>query len=142
MKKISTNKKWTNIICNILPIASIIYISLTSIIPRNASSFLKRPILEQQKVTQLLELEKPINKKLRYKLYQDIKYHKLRQNWYKKTITKIAINKEGKIIGYKINNIFYPNYFTKTQIKNIIAKSETFPFKKTNLYIVRINFTK
>nr|BDA99083.1 hypothetical protein [Hemiselmis andersenii] len=140
--KTLTNNRFLNIIYKVLPIASILYFSLTSIIPRNTYPFLKKPTIEKKIFSNLLIVEKPNNKKIRYKLNQDIKYHQLNKNWYKKTITKISLNEEGKIIGYKMNSIFYPNYFTKTQLKNIIPKSEIFPFKKTNIQIVKITFTK
>lgn len=126
----------------ILPLASILYLSFISIIPRNTNLFIEKVIIEKEKNKTSLSMENYKQKKLRHKLSQDFKYHEINKNWYKKSLSKVALNKEGKIIGYKIINIFYPNYFTKSQIRNIIKKSRTFPYKKTNLKIVKIYFTK
>jgi hypothetical protein len=44
-------------------------------------------------------------------------------NWNKNMLTKLLVNREGKIIGYRLYNVFYPNYFTKTQIRNLLKNS-------------------
>ena len=131
-----------NLLFKTLPIASIFYLALTNIIPRNTNNFLPDPIIEHTKSPSLLRKEQNKQTKYRHKISQDLNYHQIQKNWYRKTISKITLNKEGKIIGYKLNHIFYPNYFTKTQLKNIIPKSDKFPFSKTNLHIVKIHFTK
>ena len=85
-----------------------------------------------------LELNKSenVNKiALRKKIINDLKFHSSSIRGTKKNITKVILNKEGKIMGYKFYNLYYPNYFTTIQSNSAIT--ETSPFKKSiNLFLI------
>jgi len=134
------NKKILHIAYKTTSIVFLTYIALSSTIPRNTYSFLKELTITKEIPPSATSLERLKYKRIRYKLNQDIRYHELHKNWYKKTIAKIVLNEEGKIIGYKMSTLFYPNYFTKTQLRNVIPKSETLPFKKTNINVIKVYF--
>jgi len=100
----------------------------------------------QQKVSVLLKQGDAIKKetieniKLRKKVVIDLKYHEIEKNYNKTTVLHIIINQEGRIVGYKPCNIFYPNYFTKNQLKKIINISKKYNLKKINLCMIKIKF--
>jgi hypothetical protein len=135
-KKIS--KRIQNVAFFLLPISLIFYFSLTTIIPRNTYIFLNQTKKSEFNISSLNKKESTEKIKVRKKLLQDFRYHKSSITWDEKMLTKLLVNQEGKIIGYKLYNIFYPNYFTKTQLKNLLRSSykikrESYPIKAINL---------
>lgn len=108
---------------SLFPMGLIFYFSLTNIIPRNTCFFLDKTKQEDLNLRILVTTETGEKVKIRKKIIQDFQYHKSTINWNKTILTKILVNQEGKIIGYKLYNVFYPNYFTKTQIKSLIKSS-------------------
>jgi hypothetical protein len=119
-------------------ISILLYISLTQIIPRNNYNFIKEEQTEILNITKLPALETQPKMKLRKKVIQDVTYHKIKSNWNVHSITKVTINSEGKIVGYKIHKTFYPNYFTKTQIANIFRKATKIANQNSNLHTIKI----
>ena len=117
-------KKTINIFQNLLfPISFVFYFSLTNIIPRNTYSFLNQKETKEFNISNLNSEEPSRKIKIRKKIIQDFQYHKSSMNWNKNMLTKLLVNSEGKIIGYKLYNVFYPNYFTKTQLRNLLKYS-------------------
>jgi len=108
---------------SLFPMGLIFYFSLTNIIPRNTCFFLDKTKQEALSLKSQVATESAEKIKVRKKIIQDFQYHKSAINWNKTMLTKILVNQEGKIIGYKLYNVFYPNYFTKTQIKSLIKSS-------------------
>nr|BDA97821.1 hypothetical protein [Chroomonas collegionis] len=86
-----------------------------------------------------LEIETTSQKNYRNKLMMDIKYHDLKKNTNQNPTTQILINQEGKIVGYKFCNIFYPNYFTRQQPRSIIKAGKKFKIKKLHFCIAKIH---
>lgn len=108
----------------LLPISIFFYITLIKYFPRNCYKFVKVENIEKE-FTPVVKRCETLNKiKLRKKLLIDLKIHNTSNNWSKKNVTKILLNTEGKIVGYKFYNIFYPNYFTKTQNNKILSKTK------------------
>lgn len=115
------------------------YLALSTIISRNNYIFLKEMNTEIMETRPLTMTEPGDKLKIRKKILQDITYHGLDKNWNKKLITKLSINQEGKIIGYKVYQSFYPNYFTKLQIKTMF-KTQIISIKKNlHLDIIRLS---
>jgi uncharacterized membrane protein YeiB len=137
-KKIIMNLKEKTI--HFFPVSILLYLSFTHIIPRNTYNFVKEEYTDLLKPTILPTLETQRKMKLRKKVMQDLTYHKIRSNWNAQTITKVSINSEGKIVGYKIYKAFYPNYFTKTQIANMLKKATKVTNKNSNLHTIKITF--
>jgi|SaaInlV_125m_DNA_1040241.scaffolds.fasta_scaffold01652_9 hypothetical protein len=107
----------------LFPLSFIFYFSLTNIIPRNTYSFLNQEETSEFNISNLNSEETRTKIKVRKKIIQDFQYHRSSVNWNKNMLTKLLVNREGKIIGYKLYNVFYPNYFTKTQIRNLLKYS-------------------
>ena len=107
----------------LFPLSFIFYFSLTNIIPRNTYSFLTQEETSEFNISNLNSEETRTKIKVRKKIIQDFQYHRSSVNWNKNMLTKLLVNREGKIIGYKLYNVFYPNYFTKTQIRNLLKYS-------------------
>ena len=107
----------------LFPLSFIFYFSLTNIIPRNTYSFLTQEETSKFNISNLNSEETRTKIKVRKKIIQDFQYHRSSVNWNKNMLTKLLVNREGKIIGYKLYNVFYPNYFTKTQIRNLLKYS-------------------
>lgn len=106
----------------IIPICVFFYINFSTYSPRGSYDIIEKKILNNETQTRNQKIESVPKKKLRKKILQDIKLHSKYTSWNKKNVTKIMLNKEGKIIGYKFYNIFYPNYFTKPQTDKINTK--------------------
>lgn len=106
----------------LFPISIFFYVSLTTYFPRNCYKFVKTKTLDNKFHPEITRLENSSKIKLRKKLLTDLKIHSTSINWNKKNATKIIVNLEGKIIGYKFCNIFYPNYFTKIQNNKLLFK--------------------
>jgi hypothetical protein len=126
-------------IIKIASIISIIYCSLNSTIerhkyPLNLKSSYIQEVRHKNTDKKLEDNKKNI---LRKKTWLDLKYHKRKKNPNPETILQLIINKEGKIVGYKQCNIFYPNYFTRNQDKSVIKTSQKFKLQKTKLCIIR-----
>ena len=107
----------------LFPVAFIFFVSLTNIIPRNTYSFLTQKETSEFSISNLNSEETRTKIKVRKKIIQDFQYHRSSVNWNKNMLTKLLVNREGKIIGYRLYNVFYPNYFTKTQIRNLLKYS-------------------
>ena len=117
-------KKTINIFQNLLfPISFVFYFSLTNIIPRNTYSFLNQKETKEFNISNLNSEEPSRKIKVRKKIIQDFQYHESSMNWNKNMLAKLLVNSEGKIIGYKLYNVFYPNNFTKTQLRNLLKYS-------------------
>jgi hypothetical protein len=138
-KKIVTSLKEKS--CPFFPFSIMLYISFTHIIPRTNYAFLKEKHPQMLNPTTFTTLETRYKLKIRKKIIQDFTKHKIRENRNAHSITKVIINNEGKIIGYKIYKAFYPNYFTKTQIKNMLKKVTKFINQNSNLHIIKITFS-
>jgi hypothetical protein len=122
------------------PISVFFYLTLTTYLPRNCYKFIKAQTLET-KIDSIIKKSETLTQiKLRKKLLNDLKIHGISINWNKKNVTKIILNDEGKILGYKFYNIFYPNYFTKTQSNKILSKTKILkPTQKYFLVIIKYN---
>jgi hypothetical protein len=107
----------------LFPVAFIFYVSLANIIPRNTYSFLTQKETSEFSISNLNSEETRTKIKVRKKIIQDFQYHRSSVNWNKNMLTKLLVNREGKIIGYRLYSVFYPNYFTKTQIRNLLKYS-------------------
>jgi hypothetical protein len=137
-KTILTNLKKKTI--NFFPFSILLYISVTHVIPRNNYIFIKEETTEILNTKKLPPLEIQYKMKLRKKILQDFIHHKVKSNWNAHNITKITVNSEGKVVGYKIYKTFYPNYFTKTQITNILKKTAKVTNQKSDLHSIKITF--
>lgn len=129
-------------IFKIAPLLAFIYLSLIQTIERN-----KYPLQIESKSPQTyieketyLKKETSENSKLRKKVVLDLKYHEIEKNYNKTNVLHITINQEGRIVGYKPCNIFYPNYFTKNQLKQLINMSKKYNLKKIHLCMIKIKF--
>ena len=136
----NTEKNYLNDVTNkiffmFFPVSVFFYIILTHSFPRNSYRVLRTKILE--KISHIIARKSETKKKikLRKKLLKDLKIHSTSINFNKKSVTKVIVNSEGKILGYKFCNLFYPNYFTKTQNYNVIVDSELFE-KKPKLFLI------
>jgi hypothetical protein len=98
------------------------YITLINYFPRNCYKFVKPENVSTEFKPIINQCENLNKLTLRKKLITDLKIHNVSNNWNKKNVTKIILNREGKIVGYKFYRIFYPNYFTKTQNNKIVSK--------------------
>lgn len=134
------NRRFKETLFSFLQISIFVYFSLTNIIPRYRYNFLPEKNSNTLNSVNIASLETNEKCSLRSKLFQDLKYHKILNNWNTKTVTKVTLNNEGKIIGYKIYNRFYPSYFTKTQIKNIIRKSFLTRTEQSSLLTIKLYF--
>jgi hypothetical protein len=119
------------------PISVFFYITLATYIPRNCYKFVKTESLGDNAKFEIKKFEKLTKIRLRKKLLIDLKAHATSQNWNKKNVTKIILNAEGKIIGYKLYHLFYPNYFTKTQNSKIVSKAKIL---KPSVRYLLVNF--
>jgi glycopeptide antibiotics resistance protein len=124
-----------------LTIPLIIYISFTQIIPRYSCTFLSEQNNDVLKPTKFVSIEPRINIALRTKFMQDIMYHKVLTDWNTNNVTKIILNTDGKVMGYKIYKAFYPNYFTTTQLSSILKHSDILNQEKSNLHTLKISFS-
>lgn len=136
----NTGKKYLNEVTNkiffiFFPVSVFFYIILTHSLPRNAYRVLRTKII--QKISHIIARKSETRKKikLRKKFLKDLKMHSTSVNFNKKSVTKLVVNSEGKILGYKFYNLFYPNYFTKTQNYNVIVDAELFE-KKPKLFLI------
>ena len=137
------NRGLKNKLIHGLQISLFLYLSLTNIISRCNYNFLPEKttiFLKQTKEYSLETKETKEKKNLRNKILQDLKFHKILKNWNTKSITKITLNNEGKIVGYKIYKNFYPSYFTKSQIRKLIERSAISQIEDSNLHTVKVKF--
>ena len=134
------NQRLKSKLINCFHISLFLYLSLTNIISRCNYSFLDEKISIFLKQTKEYPLETKEKKTFRNKVLQDLKFHKILKNWNTKTITKIILNNEGKIVGYKVYKNFYPNYFTKIQIRHLIRGSSITQIEDSNLHTLKIKF--
>lgn len=119
----------------ILPIPVFFYTILIKPFPRNGYEFIKNPTINSGINLELNKIENVNKIALRKKIINDLKFHSSSIRGTKKNITKVILNKEGKIMGYKFYNLYYPNYFTTIQSNSAITK--TSPFKKSiNLFLI------
>jgi hypothetical protein len=123
-----------------LPLSILLYISLTQIIPRNNYNFLREEPTEIVNSPKLTTRETKHKLKLREKLMQDLVYHKVGSDYNVPIVAKITLNDEGKIVGYKLYKVFYPNYFTETQIQNMFKGVNKFPSLSSNLHTITVTF--
>jgi hypothetical protein len=137
-QKIITNLKKK--IIDFSPLSIILYLSLTHVIARSNYTFIKEEPTEVLNTKELPPLEIQYKMRLRKKVLQDLTHHKLKSNWNAHTITKVTINNEGKIVGYKIYTTFYPNYFTKTQITNVLKKTAAVISQNSELHSIKVAF--
>jgi hypothetical protein len=135
-KKIVTTLKKNTVA--FFPASILLYYSFTNIIPRNNYTFIKEEHTEIMNTMELPEREVQHKMKLRKKVMQDLIYHKIRLNWNAQTVTKVAVNDEGKIVGYKMCKAFYPNYFTKTQIANMLKNTTKVTNQNSNLHTLKL----
>ena len=84
------------------------------------------------------KLEEKKKEKIRKKIIVDLNYHLVKNNPHKENAIHILLNQEGKILGYKPCAIFYPNYFTKNQPKEIVRPEKNFSKTKTNLCLIKV----
>jgi hypothetical protein len=138
-KKIVTNLKEKSY--PFFPFSIMLYISFTQIIPRTNYAFLKEEHPTMLNQTTFTPLENHYKLKIRKKIIQDLTKHKTRENWNAHPITKVIVNKEGKLVGYKTYKSFYPNYFTKKQIRSMFKKVTKFTNQTSNLHIIKITFS-
>lgn len=126
-------------IIKIASLISIIYCSLNTTIERNKYPLsLRSNYLEEvRNKNRYKKLENNKKNILRKKTWLDLKYHKRKKNSDRETLLQLIINKEGKILGYKPCNIFYPNYFTRNQQESLIKTGKKFKLQKTKLCIIR-----
>lgn len=137
-EKNSILEKIKKIYFQVLPVSVFFYITLTTYFPRNCYKFVKTETIENNIKPKITKLEKLSKIKLRKKLIIDLKFHDTSLNWSRKNVTKLLLNPEGKIIGYKFCKIFYPNYFTRSQSNKIISKSKVLkPNEKLFLVIFK-----
>lgn len=120
---------------------SVLFLALDTGIQRNMylAVIPKNNIQDDLEREYNLEVETKAQKNNRNKLMVDIKYHDLKKNTNQKPTTQILINQEGKIVGYKFCNIFYPNYFTRQQPRSILKAGRKFRIKKLNFCIAKIH---
>jgi hypothetical protein len=106
------------------PISVFFYVTLIKYFPRSSYLFIKtdNSYTDIKSIPQKGELYSKT--RIRKKLLLDLKLHKVSINWNKKNVTKLILNSEGKIIGYKPCTLFYPNYFTKIQSAKLLDKSK------------------
>nr|BDA98937.1 hypothetical protein [Rhodomonas sp. NIES-2332] len=57
------------------------------------------------------------------KIYLDLFLHKILNSTKKQYVTQISINKEGKIIGYKSNQLRLITYSVEKQMINLLSKN-------------------
>jgi hypothetical protein len=138
---------WKKIVMNLkktasafFPLSILLYISLTHIIPRNNYNFLKEEPTEIVNPPKLTTKETQHKLKLREKLMQDLIYHKVVSGCNVPVVAKITINDQGKIVGYKLYKVFYPNYFTETQIPNMFKGVHKFTNQNSNLHTITATF--
>lgn len=133
-------EKIKKIFFKFFPISVFFYVTLIKCFPRSSYIFIKTDILKPDIKPVTKKIEVNSKTKIRKKLLLDLKLHKTAINWNKKTVTKLIVNTQGKIIGYKPCNLFYPNYFTKLQSGKLVNKNKI--SKKTDrifLIIIRYN---
>jgi hypothetical protein len=100
-EKNSILEKIKKIYFQVLPVSVFFYITLTTYFPRNCYKFVKTETIENNIKPKITKLEKLSKIKLRKKLIIDLKFHDTSLNWSRKNVTKLLLNPEGKIIGYK-----------------------------------------
>ena len=139
-KKIITNLKEKTIA--FFPVSILLYLSFTHIMPRNNYNFIAEEQTEVLNPAKLPALEIQYKMKLRKKVMQDLTHHEIMSTWNEHTVTKVTVNNEGKIVGYKICKAFYPNYFTKTQIANMFRKVTKSTNQSSNLHTLKITSSR
>lgn len=112
------------ILFKIIPVCVFFYITFTKYFPRGTYNIIDSERLCSIPKSLDNKFESLAKKKVRRKIVQDLKIHTKYTNWNKKNVTKLILNKEGKILGYKFYTIFYPNYFTKLQTNRINTKNK------------------
>lgn len=140
LKKMFTKLK--NNIIQIFPIFITFYICLNSLIPRSSYIFLTEKTWDKIKYSENENNEDSFKIKIRRKIIQDFKIHACPKHLDKKTVVKIIIDNEGKIIGYKLYKTFFPNYFTKTQVNYIFKKRACLDRQNSNLHYLKIEIDK
>jgi hypothetical protein len=126
-------------IIKLTSLITLIYCTLSTTVERNKYPLNLRNQSLQEFTTKKSSYKKTENTKksiFRRKIWIDLKYHKRKQNFNTENTIQVLINKEGKILGYKLCNICYPNYFTRKQPKTIIKTSKKFKYKKIKLCIL------
>jgi hypothetical protein len=133
------NEITKNTVFTFFPIYVFFYLILSKCFPRGEYPLIKTDILNNKISLIKSKLESSNTIKLRKKVISDLKMHKSHKNFKKQYITKISVNKDGKIIGYKFCTLFYPNYFTKIQNKNLIMDTKLVK-KYRGLFLIVINY--
>lgn len=113
-----------HILFKVVPVYLFFYITFTKYFPRGSYNITESKVLNTIPEAINKQFENLPKYKARKKILQDIKLHTNCNNWSRKSVTKIILNKEGKIVGYKFHTIFYPNYFTKSQTDKINTKNK------------------
>lgn len=126
-------------IIKLISIITIIYSTLSSTIERNKYPFnVKQSHIKNiSNLDNLKKIETTKKTIFRKKIWFDIKFHNERKISTEKSTVEILVNNEGKIIGYKPCKIFYPNYFTKNQQKELIKIGKKFKLKKINPCLIK-----
>lgn len=127
---------------NLFPIVGFFYFSLSAIVTRDSYFFFdaKEKVKLTTEVEPIRKLECLNNQRIRKKCIADFSHHRVSTSSSYKSMAQIILNSEGKIIGYKYYKIFYPTYFTTSQLSNLLKKASFLPLKKTNLHIVKLTF--
>lgn len=118
------------------PISVFFYITFTKYFPRSSYIFIKTELFSNETNPINEKIESISRSRLRKKILYDLKFHSTSINWNKKCVIKLILNTEGKIIGYKFCNVFYPNYFTKLQNIKLVNKHKF--MKKNRRYFLII----
>lgn len=121
------------------PICVFFYLILSTCFPRGEYPLIKTEIVANKISLIKSKFENSGNLQLRKKLVNDLKMHRSHKNFKKQYITKISVNKDGKIIGYKFCTLFYPNYFTKIQNKNLLMDTKLVK-KCRGFFLIVINY--
>jgi hypothetical protein len=108
----------------VIPICVFFYITFTKYFPRGVYNIAESEMRDSISSSIDTKCESLSKHKVRKKILQDLKLHTKYTNWNRKNITKLILNKEGKIIGYKFYTVFYPNYFTKSQTDRLMTKNK------------------
>jgi len=123
----------------VTPICVFFYITFSKYFPRGVYNIAESQMRDNIPSLIETEFESLSKNKVRKKILEDLKLHTKYTNWNRKNITKLILNKEGKIIGYKFYTVFYPNYFTKSQTDKITTKNK-FPKNKSCLQSIIIKY--
>lgn len=117
----------------------LIYIGLCTPILRYNGAFLNKMRVFEVTSTTFYNTTS-VYEKLPEKLSLDLKYHKLQISRFPKTVIKLIVTDEGKVLGYRYYSAFYPNYFTHKQSKQIIDKEYISNRKKITFHIVKVSY--